>query len=102
MGAAAAGLLLALSGQGTALAQKGPDLFTSKGCPACHGPDGKKSLLPTYPRLAGQNAPYLVLAMKAYRAQDRKGEQAMVMWGMAAQLKDAEMEQVADFLSKVQ
>ena len=99
--AAALGMLLALSGPGTAVAQQGMDLFAAKGCPACHGPDGKKSLLPTYPKLAGQNAAYLVLAMKAYRAQDRKGEQATVMWGMAGQLKDDEMEKVADALSKV-
>jgi len=83
-------------------AQPGQDVFSAKGCPACHGPDGRKSLLPTYPKLAGQNAPYLVLALKAYKAQERKGEQATVMWGMAGQLNEAEMQAVADFLAKVE
>jgi cytochrome c553 len=83
-------------------AQSGSDLFTSKGCIACHGAEGKKSLLPTYPRLAGQNAPYVMYALKAYKAQQRQGEQAPLMAGMAAQLNDAEIEKIADFLSKVE
>ena len=101
MGLAAMVVLLAASGPGTAAAQTGLEIFTAKGCHACHGPDGKKPILPTYPKLAGQSAPYLVLAMKAYRAQERKGEQAPAMWGMAAQLKDDEMQKIADALSKV-
>lgn len=83
-------------------AQTGQEVFNAKGCPACHGPDGRKTLLPTYPKLGGQNAPYLVLTLKAYKAQERKGEQATVMWGMAAQLNEAEMQAIADFLSKVE
>jgi cytochrome c len=100
---AGAALLTIVGTAGAALAaQTGQEAFAAKGCPACHGPDGKKTLLPTYPKLAGQNAPYLLLTLKAYKAQDRKGEQATIMWGMAAQLNDAEMQAVADFLSKVE
>jgi cytochrome c553 len=35
-------------------------------CAACHGPDGN-SPSPLFPRLAGQHADYLVIAMQSYR-----------------------------------
>jgi cytochrome c553 len=35
-------------------------------CQACHGPDGN-SPSPLFPRLAGQHAEYLVIAMQSYR-----------------------------------
>jgi len=102
LGAAAAAVLAVLAGAGPAAAQTGQELFAGKGCVACHGQDGSKPLLPTYPRLAGQNAPYLVLALKAYKAQERKGEQATIMWGMAGQLSESEMQRIAEYLSKPQ
>ena len=33
-------------------------------------------MVPTYPNLAGQNAAYLELALKAYKNQERTGAQA--------------------------
>ncbi|MDB2705253.1 c-type cytochrome, partial [Pseudomonadota bacterium] len=41
-------------------------------CAACHGAGGVASI-PIYPNLAGQNEPYLVSALKAYRGKERKG-----------------------------
>jgi cytochrome c len=102
LGAAGAAVFAVLAGAAPASAQNGQALFAAKGCVACHGADAKKPLLPTYPKVAGQNAPYLVLALKAYKAQERKGEAATTMWGMAAQLNDSEMQQIADYLSKLQ
>jgi cytochrome c len=93
------GLLLSAT---SAAAQTGAEVFTAKGCVACHGADGKKSLMPTYPKLAGQNAAYLSYALKTYRAQKRQGDQAPLMAGMAGQLSDADIEKVADFLAKVE
>jgi cytochrome c len=98
----AAALLGATFGAGSAAAQSGKDLYASKGCLACHGADAKKTILPLYPKLAGQNAPYLVFALKAYKTQDRKGDQAALMWGMAAQLTDSEIQKIAEFLSKAE
>ncbi len=85
---------------GTAMAQDGKALFAQKGCPACHGPTGNKALQPTYPNLAGQNAPYLVAQLQAFKKQQRKSGQAALMWGMAAQLSDKEMQAIATWLSK--
>jgi cytochrome c len=90
-----------LSYAGGAAAQNGQALYTSKGCPACHGADGKKTLVPTYPTLAGQNDQYLVLQLKAFKTQERKGGQAALMVGMAAQLSDEEMQKISEYLAKL-
>jgi cytochrome c553 len=65
-------------------------------CTSCHGANGK-AMIPTYPNLAGQNAQYLVLAMKAYKNGERKGGQAAIMAGMAAPLSDADIANLAAY-----
>lgn len=42
-------------------------------CTGCHGIPGYKNVYPTYhvPKIGGQNYEYLVLALKAYRADER-------------------------------
>jgi len=93
--------MLALASAGEGFAQDGKAVFTQKGCPACHGPDGKTTLMPVYPKLAGQNADYLVAQLLAFKTQQRKSGQSALMWGMAAQLNDAEIKAVSVWLSKV-
>ncbi len=99
--AAGAVVVVALLGAKPAVAKTGKELYVTKGCPACHGADGKAPLQPIYPKMNGQNAQYLVATLKAYKVQERKGAQAMLMWGMAAQLNDDEMKKIANYLSKV-
>lgn len=66
-------------------------------CGTCHGPRGN-STQPKYPRLAGQNANYLVAQLKAFRAQTRGDPDAVgYMWGMASQLDDASIEALAAY-----
>ena len=42
-------------------------------CTGCHGIIGYKNTYPTYhvPRIGGQNAEYLVISLKAFRAGER-------------------------------
>lgn len=80
---------------------QGKDLFNAKGCAACHGPDGKKPILPVYPKLAGQNAPYLEAQLKDFKSQKRKSGQSALMWGMAAQLSDSDMKAISEYLQSV-
>jgi cytochrome c553 len=94
-------LLVLLLGNAPARAQTGKELFVSKGCPACHGPEGRKTFVATYPKLAGQPAPFLSMQLRAFKTQERKGGQAILMWGMAAQLSDPEIEKISDYLSKL-
>ncbi|HKI97947.1 MAG TPA: cytochrome c [bacterium] len=82
-----------------AAAQSGKALFNQKGCAACHGPGGAKPLQPAYPKLAGQNADYIVVQLKAFKTQQRKSGQSALMWGMAAQLNDKEMTAIAKYLA---
>ncbi|MCP5163113.1 MAG: cytochrome c [Hahellaceae bacterium] len=69
-------------------------------CVACHGANGK-AMIPTYPNLAGQNAPYMVSALKAFRAKERTGGQAAVMQGQAAALSDADIDNLAAYFSSL-
>jgi cytochrome c553 len=64
-------------------------------CVACHGNDGI-GILPEYPNLAGQHEDYIEAALKAYRGGQRKNP---VMGGMAANLKDAEIRELAAYYS---
>jgi len=50
--------------------------------------------------LAGQNAEYLLAQLKAFKAQERKSGQSALMWAMAAQLNDKEMDIVSKWLEK--
>jgi cytochrome c553 len=64
-------------------------------CFACHGPEGV-GILPEYPNLAGQHADYIEHSLKAYRSGQRKNP---VMGGMAANLKDQEIRELAEYYS---
>ena len=41
-------------------------------CAACHGKDGATPIDPSYPKLAGQHADYLVKALEDYHSGARK------------------------------
>ena len=69
-------------------------------CATCHGPRGI-SVLPKYPRLAGQNANYLMVQLMAFRSRTRGDADAVgFMWGMAAQLDDPTIEALATYYSQ--
>lgn len=69
-------------------------------CTSCHGANGKAAI-PTYPNLAGQNAQYIELSIKAYKNGNRSGGQAAVMTGMAAGLSDADIANLAAYFSSL-
>jgi len=67
-------------------------------CAACHGPDGN-SAMTTFPRLAGQNADYIIHSLHAYQKGTRKNA---MMSPMAAPLTPAEIEDLAAYFSSQQ
>ena len=72
----------------------------AKECSTCHGPKGL-STSPTFPHLAGQQAEYLDVQLKAFRDKSRADPHAQAyMWGMAAQLTDPAIAQIAAFFAK--
>lgn len=69
-------------------------------CASCHGANGIATM-PTYPNLAGQNEAYLVSALKAYRSKERNGGMASIMQMQAANLSDADIENLAAYFASL-
>src|SRR5258708_7366016 len=68
-------------------------------CATCHGPQGR-SMVSTFPTLAGQHRSYLVAQLKAFKAQTRGDPDALgYMWGMAAPLDDQMIEALSAYYS---
>ncbi|MGB2079749.1 MAG: c-type cytochrome [Vibrio sp.] len=62
-------------------------------CAACHGADGM-AILPTYPNLKGQNAPYLEKQLNAFRSGERNDP---LMTPMAKPLSDEDVKNLAAY-----
>ena len=84
------------SAQVTALIQKG-------GCTSCHGDSFSKPIDPSYPKIAGQHADYLFVALKSYKSEGHAtwGRANGVMGGIAKQYSNAELKELANYLSKL-
>ena len=92
-------VLIGLAGGSTAVAQESAMDLIRKECSTCHGARGV-SVAPTFPNLAGQQAPYLEAQLKAFRDRSRADPHAQAfMWGMAAQLTDATISEIAKFFA---
>jgi len=65
----------------------------SAACAGCHGADGN-SVVPTFPKLAGQHAAYIDASLKAFKSGARANP---IMKGQAAGLSDADMANLAAF-----
>jgi cytochrome c553 len=73
---------------------------TVQACGTCHGTNGR-SVSPTFPNLAAQTAPYIEAQLKAFKDQTRGDPDAQAyMWGMAAQLGDGQISELAAYFSK--
>jgi cytochrome c553 len=98
LGAAA----FALSGQALASgnAANGAELAKKYNCASCHGADYKTPIDPSYPKLAGQHADYLVHALTAYKRGNKaaNGRNNAIMAGMAQPLSDRDMADIAAYL----
>ena len=83
----------------SAVAMAGGDAATGKAksatCAGCHGNNGV-SVIPTYPKLAGQHAQYIVKALTAYKTGDRSDP---TMKAMAVPLSDADIDNLAAYFS---
>lgn len=79
-------------------AKAGGQKYQQKGCTSCHGEAGR-STTPTFPILAGQYDDYLVQALKEYKKGDRKNP---IMTGMAGGLSEADVYDIAAYLSAQQ
>jgi cytochrome c553 len=85
-------------------ASEGGKALIEKGaCASCHGANFSKPIDPSYPKLAGQHADYLYVALKAYTVEGNKvvGRGNAIMAGIAKQYSHAEMKEIAKYLSSL-
>ena len=92
MMASAAALVLGVS------VASADDLY--KPCAACHGPDGKMKAMNVAPPLAGQSKEDIMKKLKGYKDGSYGGAMKAVMAPQAAKLSDADIEALADKISK--
>ena len=78
-------------------------LLNKANCASCHGANFSKPIDPAYPKLAGQHADYLLVALKAYKVENnpKVGRGNAIMSGMAKQYTNAELKLLAGYLSSV-
>ena len=70
----------------------------AKACAACHGADGN-SASADFPKLAGQNADYIVKSLQGYKSGTRKNP---IMAPMGTNLSQRDMEDLAAYFSSQQ
>ena len=68
-------------------------------CGGCHGMDGN-SMIPAYPKLAGQNEAYIVKQIKDFKANSTR--QNAIMLGMAAGLSDEDAADIGAYYQSQQ
>jgi len=78
-------------------------LVAKAGCTSCHGANFSKPISPTYPKIAGQHADYIYVALKAYKTTDKPliGRSQPIMGGIAAQFSNAELKVLADYVGSL-
>ena len=79
------------------------ELLNKGGCAGCHGANFNKPLDPSYPKLAGQNADYLYVALKSYQdgAHSTWGRNNAIMGGMAKPFSRTELKAIANYLGSL-
>lgn len=70
-------------------------------CAACHGSDGNASINKTWPKLAGQNAVYLLKALKDFRIDAKYGRKNTLMSSVVSHLSEKEMVAIADYYAEL-
>ena len=79
-------------------------LLGKANCASCHGANFSTPIDPSYPKIGGQHADYLYVALKSYKndANAIVGRGNAIMAGMAKQYSNAELKQIANYLASVQ
>jgi cytochrome c len=101
------GLLLSAAvivtlGASSAMAADGKALYTEKLCVTCHGAEGKAPIIPTYPKLAGQNKEYLIAQTTMIKEGVRTGGMTAAMMPLVAAVTAEEIEAISEYLSSVE
>ncbi|MDP1691009.1 MAG: c-type cytochrome [Burkholderiaceae bacterium] len=78
-------------------------LLTKGACDSCHGKNFSKPIDASYPKLAGQHADFLYVALKAYKTEGNPqvGRGNAIMGGQVKQFSNAELKSIAHYLASL-
>lgn len=78
-------------------------LLAQANCVSCHGANFSKPIDPSYPKLAGQHADYLYVALKAYQTDHNPvlGRNNPIMMGMARPFTHPEIKALSKYLASL-
>jgi cytochrome c553 len=79
-------------------------LLQKGACVSCHGDNFAKPIDPSYPKIAGQHADYLYVALTSYQAKANQayvGRSNPVMAGVVSQFTPAELKALAQYIGKL-
>ena len=78
-------------------------LLTKGACASCHGIDYNKPIDPSYPKIAGQHADYLYVALKSYKVEGNPalGRANAIMAGQVKNFTQAELKAMARFIGSL-
>jgi cytochrome c553 len=78
-------------------------LLTKGACASCHGANFSKPIDGSYPKIAGQHADYLYVALKSYKteANPQVGRNNAIMGGQVKQFTLPELKALAEYLGSL-
>ena len=78
-------------------------LVAKGACASCHGEGFSKPIDPSYPKIAGQHADYLFVALKSYKMENNPqvGRGNAIMGGVAKQFSNAELKELANYMASL-
>lgn len=78
-------------------------LLQKGACVSCHGENFARPIDPAYPKIAGQHADYLFVALKSYKTDKGAyvGRSNGIMAGIAKQFSNAELKALAGYVSSL-
>lgn len=78
-------------------------LLTKGACTSCHGANFSKPIDASYPKIAGQHADFLYVALKAYKTEGNPqvGRGNAIMAGMVKQYSNTELRAIADYVGSL-
>jgi cytochrome c553 len=79
------------------------ELLKKGNCASCHGENLSKPIDPGYPKLAGQHADYLFVALKAYQIDKNPqvGRNNPIMMGMSRPFTLAEIKLLSSYIASM-
>ncbi len=79
-------------------------LLQKAACVSCHGANFSQPIDPSYPKLAGQHADYMFVALKAYKTENNAtvGRTNGVMGAIAKQFSNAELKALSAYVASLQ